>query len=103
MSSEEASKKQGRVMRRRESDLDLFRQAEEVRELSDGYAFRFSAKQEQLAAILALIDVERECAPLLTFELQFTPQRGPLWLHIRGPEGTKAYIKQGLSASRHLA
>nr|BBH93533.1 hypothetical protein KTA_17320 [Thermogemmatispora argillosa] len=89
-------------MRRRESNLDLFREAEEVRELSDGYAFRFSATHEQLAAILALIEGERECAPLLTFELEFTPQRGPLWLHIRGPEGTKAYIKQGLSAPRRL-
>ncbi|WP_052890685.1 hypothetical protein [Thermogemmatispora carboxidivorans] len=102
MSSEESSGERGRIMRRRESTLDLFREAEEVKELSDGYAFRFRDRQEQLAAILALISIERECAPLLTFELQFAPQRGPLWLRIRGPEGVKAYIKGGLSAPRHL-
>ncbi|WP_376797160.1 hypothetical protein [Thermogemmatispora sp.] len=89
-------------MRRQESSLDLFREAEEVEELSDGYAFRFRGEPAQLAAILALIKVERECAPLLAFELQFAPQRGPLWLRIRGPEGTKAYVRKGLSAPRRL-
>jgi hypothetical protein len=102
MFSEDASRGQERIMRRRESNLDLFREAEEVNELSDGYAFRFSDTREQLTAILALISIERECAPLLTFELQFAPQRGPLWLRIRGPEGVKAYIKNGLSTPRRL-
>jgi hypothetical protein len=90
------------VMRRQESDLRPLTEAEEVVELADGYAFRFAATPERIADLVALIAVERECSPFLTVELVFTPHAGPLWLRLRGPEGTKARIRKGLSAPHRL-
>jgi hypothetical protein len=92
-----------RPMLRRESRLDLFREAEAVEELPDGYAFRFACTQERIGAILKLITVERSCSPFLTFELIFSAQEGPLWLRLRGPAESKAYIENGLSAPQRLA
>jgi hypothetical protein len=36
---------------------------------------------------------ERLCCPFFTFELVAEQEDGPLWLHLRGREGVKDFIK----------
>ena len=56
--------------------------AAEVRELPDGYAFRYAAEQfEQVAHFIA---AERLCCPFFMFTLEVAPARGPIWLRITG-------------------
>jgi len=47
--------------------------------------------------VLDFIQGERSCCLFFTFELVFLPNQGPLWLHIRGPEGVKEMIKDMLA------
>jgi len=72
---------------------NLFQGVQQVRELADGYAYRFSGTDEWANKILKFIAGERSCCPFFTFELGFEPNQGPIWLHIRGPEGVKEFMK----------
>ncbi len=65
---------------------------QEIRDLPDGYALRFPGDEIWTARLLAFITGERACCPFFTFELVFEPWQGPLWLHIRGPEGTRELV-----------
>ena len=70
----------------------LVGELEETRELPDGYALRFPGDEAQAARLLAFIAGERACCPFFTFALVFEPRQGPLWLHLRGPAGTKELV-----------
>lgn len=70
----------------------LFAEMQEVRELPDGYALRYPGGETWAARLLAFITGERACCPFFTFALVFEPQQGPLWLHLRGPAGTKEFV-----------
>ena len=65
---------------------------QETRELADGYALRFPGDAAWLDTLAEFIRFERECCPFFTFELRCEPQHGPLWLHLRGPEGVKEFV-----------
>lgn len=65
----------------------------EVRELSDGYAFRFSPEQSTILLVSEFIARERLCCPFFTFEMVVEPEDGPLWMRLRGAEGMKDFIK----------
>jgi hypothetical protein len=82
--------------RQQELDDDLFSGTDQVRELDNGYAFRFPGSADWIDRITRFIKVERDCCPFFTFELAFGPDQGPVWLHLRGPEGTKEFIAQQL-------
>ena len=73
----------------------------EVKELRDGYALKFPGNDEWAQTLLQLIVQERACCPFFTFELHFEPQEGPIWLQLRGPEGTTGFIQEmfGLAVS----
>jgi hypothetical protein len=75
---------------------ELFtRRAMERVPLPEGYAFRFdSAEFEDVARF---VTNERKCCPFLTFEVEVTPQAGPLWLRMQGPEGTRKVLDAELS------
>lgn len=73
----------------------LFASIQEVRELADGYALAFPGQAPWPQQVLAFIEGERSCCLFFTFELTFLPGNGPLWLHIRGPQGVKDLL-QGL-------
>lgn len=70
----------------------LFHRRLEVRELDDGYAVRFAGDDDEAEALLRFISGERACCPFFTFELTFEERQGPLWLRLRGPDGTKAIV-----------
>lgn len=71
----------------------------EIRELEDGFAFRFSQDEdwkEKLQVLTDWIGGERECCPFFRFEVVLEAEKGPLWLHLRGRPGVKDYIAGGL-------
>ncbi len=76
----------------------LFGTVREARELPDGYALAFPGEAEWLTKLAEFIAFERACCPFFTFELKCEPQYGPLWLTVRGPEGTKEMFRAELPA-----
>jgi hypothetical protein len=67
---------------------------QESHELPDGLAFRFAA--DVYAAVTAFIAQERHCCPFFHFQLDVSPDHGPLWLRITGADGAKAVLAAGL-------
>src|SRR5579884_2675391 len=86
------------LMRRQDISHAVLNAAQRVEELADGYAFQFAYDENRIAKLVEFISAERKCCPFFTFELVFEPGQGPLWLRLRGPEGTKQFIKDGLGA-----
>jgi hypothetical protein len=81
-----------------EIEQELFQFVKEVRELSDGFAYRFPASDPWPQMALDFILEERKCCPFFTFELVFEPGEGPMWLHLRGGEGVKEFIQIGFNS-----
>lgn len=75
----------------------VFRAAAEIRELSDGYAFRLPAEPETLLKTVEFISLERLCCPFLSFSLEVVPEGGPVWLRLTGREGVKSFIREEVS------
>jgi hypothetical protein len=78
---------------------DLFTHAEQVEELSDGFAYQFPATDPWPAKVFEFVAAERLCCPFFTFEIIFEPNDGPLWLRLRGSEEIKAFIQTELAAA----
>ena len=73
---------------------------QEIAELDDGYAFRFSGKF--YPELTRYVQNERHCCPFFHFEIVVNADRGPIWLNLRGPDGIKAFIAQELKlAEQH--
>ena len=66
---------------------------QEVRELPDGYAFRFSAESSNIQDLAEFIVYERLCCPFFDFDLAVEREGGPVWLRLRGREGVKDFIR----------
>ena len=65
----------------------------EIKELEDSYAYSFPSQGDWLRELAGLIDLERQCCPFLRFELIVEADRGPLWLELTGPVGTKDFLR----------
>lgn len=74
----------------------LLDQAQQVRELTNGYAFEYPSTEEWANKLLAFIVEERECCPFFTFELVFEANKGSTWLRLGGSPDIKEFIKAGL-------
>lgn len=70
----------------------LFTSVEEVRELDDGYAFRFDGGDASAASLLSFVLEERRCCPFFTFDLVFEPNIGAIWVHLRGSVAVKEFV-----------
>lgn len=77
---------------RRIDIASLIAEAQDIVELSDGYAFSFPSDADSVARLVETITAERECCLFFTFVLAFEQNLGPVWLHIKGPAGTKEMI-----------
>lgn len=73
------------------SHLNQFRQS--VKELSDGYAFRFKAESQLISDAAEFIVYERLCCPFFNFELVIESDTNRLWLNLRGQKGIKEFIR----------
>lgn len=77
----------------------LFAMAQEVHELSDGYAIRFANEPGRFMAIAKFIENERLCCPFFRFGLDLEPNNGHLWLRLTGGEGVKEILQTTLFES----
>jgi hypothetical protein len=81
------------LQERRHSVLQKLRHSViEVKELSEGYAYRFPPDDVLIAELAQLVSLERRCCPFLRFGITVEPGDGPLWLEMSGPQGTKDFL-----------
>ncbi len=85
--SESQRKRYGEIIQK----LDESRQS--VKELSNGYAFRFKAEAQMIQDAAEFIVYERLCCPFFDFELAVEQDSNRLWLRLSGQEGVKEFIR----------
>ena len=80
--------------RKRHSILskDLFSKHLEIKELPDGYEFRFPNNRLLFIALSEWIILEQLCCPFLTLGLELQRDQGPIWLRASGEEGVKNFL-----------
>ena len=64
-----------------------------VRELKDGYEFRFPSDGKTFALLTEWIEQERRCCPFFDIDLRIEREGGPVWMRLSGREGTKQFIE----------
>lgn len=81
--------------RRRHEEVSqrLFASRQEVRELADGYAFRFPGDLDSCLLAGEFISHEHICCPFFRLELEIEPGQGALWMRITGGEAIKQFVK----------
>jgi hypothetical protein len=67
---------------------------QEIRELPDGYGYRFDNERYPLVA--TFFANEQLCCPFLTFDLTVTPHRGPVWFQLTAPGDVKPFLREEL-------
>jgi hypothetical protein len=77
----------------RELTERLRQSVKEVRELADGYGFRFPAETADITLVAEWVALERLCCPFFTFQLEVGSDDKPLWLRITGREGVKPFMQ----------
>jgi len=83
----------GQRKHHRELSERLRQSVTEVRELGDGYAFRFAAETERITLVAEWVTLERLCCPFFDFQLAVGSQDNWLWLRITGREGVKSFMQ----------
>lgn len=85
------------LRRRRDQVLELLRRhCREQRALANGYRLRFDGQDDVIGALATLIEAERACCPFLSFQLAVEPDRGPVYLELTGPVGTREFLEAEL-------
>lgn len=79
---------------REEVASGLYTEVEEVRELEDGYAFRFPSDDRSVRSLTEFMLSERECCPFYRFELVLEAGDGATWLHLRGGRDVKRFTRE---------
>lgn len=77
--------------------LDLLKELRakrlEVKELPDGFAFRYTMDSGTLRDAAEFITYERLCCPFFNFALEVEKDNGAMWFKLSGREGIKDFIK----------
>ena len=71
---------------------------ESVRELPNGYEFRFPSDPKTIAMVVEWATGERLCCPFFDIELRMERERGPIWMRLTGRKGAKKFIKADAAA-----
>ena len=71
----------------------VFASAQEVRELSTGYAWRLPNETDLLQTVVAFLSYERLCCPFFRFTLEIEPDQGPVWLKITGAIDVREFLR----------
>lgn len=72
---------------------ELKSKKQEIKELPDGYAFRYQMDSETFRNAAEFITYERLCCPFFEFGLNIEKENGSMWLELKGREGVKDFIK----------
>ncbi len=64
-----------------------------VRELKDGYEFRFDSDRQTFELVSEWAIQESACCPFFEIQLRLESEGGPLWLKLTGRNGTKEFIE----------
>lgn len=73
---------------------------QELRELEDGYAFRFKAESQLIQDAAEFIAYERLFCPFFDFELFVENASDSFWLRLRGQEGIRKFIRSEFNIER---
>lgn len=65
----------------------------EIKELKDGYGFRFSSSPSTVLLAAEWITLERLCCPFFNFALEIEGDNESAWLNITGREGVKEFLR----------
>ena len=65
-------------------------------ELADGVRLILPGDDETLARVVEVIRAERDCCRFLRFDLEVSPDLGPLVLELTGPPGTRELLVETL-------
>ena len=63
-------------------------------EVDGGFAYGFPSDPKWIAQLAQVIAFERECCHFLQFALRVERGKGPIWLELTGPEGTKTFLAE---------
>jgi hypothetical protein len=75
---------------------DLLPKHLEMKELPDGFAFRFSNDRVLFTGLSELATLERLCCPFLTITMELQFDQGPMWLKLTGEDGVKDFLRAEL-------
>ncbi|OLD11236.1 MAG: hypothetical protein AUI93_05055 [Crenarchaeota archaeon 13_1_40CM_3_52_10] len=75
---------------------DLFPKHLEIKELLDGYGFRFPHNSLLFTALSEWITLEQLCCPFLTLGLELQRDEGSIWLKATGKDGVKNFLRAEL-------
>ena len=64
-----------------------------VRELTNGYEFEFSADPNTVQLVAEWAIGERACCPFFDIDMRLEREGGSLWLRLTGREGVKQFIQ----------
>lgn len=76
--------------------VQLHDKVEEVKELADGYGFRYLADAGTILSVAEWVTLERRCCPFFNFALEIGGENESAWLRITGREGVKEFLRSEL-------
>jgi hypothetical protein len=86
------------LQERRRNVLRKVRSAvSEVKEIEDGFTYRFPSDGGWIRELANLVELEHQCCPFLKFVITVEQAEGPVWLEMTGPEGTKEFLSEVFS------
>lgn len=68
---------------------EIFAAVQEVRELPNGFAFRFANEPGRFMSLANFVEYEQLCCPFEGFAVEIEPHGGPIWLRLTGDEEVK--------------
>lgn len=66
----------------------------EVKEIENGFMYRFPSGGAWIRQLADMVDLEHQCCPFLKFSITVEPADGPVWLEMTGPQGTKEFLAE---------
>jgi len=86
------------LQKRKETVLSSLKsQIIEKKELTNGFAYKFTGSDAVLDELTEFIKTERECCDFFTFNISISGDKSEAWLELTGIEDTKDFITSELS------
>ncbi len=87
------------AQRKRHDEIgkQLRKATRQVKELPDGYVFRYAPDPALFLAAAKFVSLESRCCSFYCFTLEKEPGEGPIWLRVTGPKEAKTFIKSVLA------